>query len=307
MMKKANKEKVLVYGVGSGGENYLKNQIDYEVIYVSDGNSEKWGQVVYEKTVIPPDVIKEKLTAGEFSKVIIASMFYLEIKEELIRKYNISSNLIEGAPKRLIVRDAITFENPFKYEYAKKTLIYLLTKLNNYKINYYLDFGTLLGFKRDGDFIPWDDDIDLSISRKYISELLEFIKEIIPDMNEKINGDWHVDLIKDKDSKIVEIKLKPTAFINEACYVSVDFYIWDEKGNEAFNRINSANIKHFGGVECIGVFGINANVYHEVEEYLSTTYGEWKKPNPNMSFGEHNHKGRFNSTSLKQEINTRFI
>ena len=34
--------------------------------------------------------------------------------------------------------------------------------LDNWGVNYWLDFGTLLGFVRDGKSMPWDGDYDLS-------------------------------------------------------------------------------------------------------------------------------------------------
>ena len=48
-------------------------------------------------------------------------------------------------------------------------------------INYWLDSGTLLGAIRHGGYIPWDDDIDLNIPRKYITQLIHAIENRYPD------------------------------------------------------------------------------------------------------------------------------
>ena len=57
----------------------------------------------------------------------------------------------------------------------KQTAINLLKKtidiLDEFQINYFLISGTLLGYVRHNDFIPWDDDIDLIVDKTIIDKL----------------------------------------------------------------------------------------------------------------------------------------
>ena len=71
--------------------------------------------------------------------------------------------------------DVKYFSSNLGFGKHKKTAINLMstiiTILNEFKIDYFLISGTLLGLIRHNDFIPWDDDIDLIVSNDILNKI----------------------------------------------------------------------------------------------------------------------------------------
>src|SRR5688572_5093981 len=50
---------------------------------------------------------------------------------------------------------------------ARRILLEVTSLLDKNNIVYHLEGGTLLGLVRDGELLPWDNDVDISIPEKY--------------------------------------------------------------------------------------------------------------------------------------------
>lgn len=79
-----------------------------------------------------------------------------------------------------------------------------------YNIDYWIDFGTLLGAVRHGGFIPWDDDMDIAMPTK---DLLKF-KEIAP----KELPDWL--FVQDRNTEPAFRRISNKVRDNNSLYIN---------------------------------------------------------------------------------------
>ena len=102
-----------------------------------------------------------------------------------------------------------------------------------HKIQYWLDFGALLGAIRHKDFIPWDDDIDISMMREDYDKFAELFNQYTADK------DLYVEKYYERKGKYNILKIFhkkfPTVFIDIFPY---DFYVekLDAEGKKALQQ-----------------------------------------------------------------------
>jgi len=91
----------------------------------------------------------------------------------------ISYRLITGIKDHYIKE----FHKSGMYKLNKITCYENLEIINNVfseaKIPFWLSEGTALGFKRDNDFIDWDDDVDIATNYKYKDEVFKLLPILI--------------------------------------------------------------------------------------------------------------------------------
>ncbi len=83
-----------------------------------------------------------------------------ETSEELKEKYNPEGSDLRKCQLRML-----------------DMLIYLDKVCREIGVDYCLESGNILGSLRHGGFIPWDDDIDIHVSRKDFKKLCSYLKE----------------------------------------------------------------------------------------------------------------------------------
>lgn len=105
-------------------------------------------------------------------------------------------------------------------------------------IPYMLGGGSALGAVRHGGFIPWDDDIDLNIPRKYIPQLIKAIENRYPDkyyIEAPLYTEWYL-------SSFIQVHRKNTVFQEyrvqkkEYCGIKLDIFVIENTYNNVVRR-----------------------------------------------------------------------
>ncbi|MFR7985651.1 MAG: phosphorylcholine transferase LicD [Clostridia bacterium] len=111
-----------------------------------------------------------------------------------------------------------------------KLLIEVDTICQKHGIVYYLAAGGALGAIRNGGFLPWDDDIDLYITRDNWEKLKIVMKEELPDNREFVCAEYtelYCNPIGRYVDKETTLMMKSQLLCGKCCGLLVEFFIMD--------------------------------------------------------------------------------
>lgn len=138
--------------------------------------------------------------------------------------------------------------------------------LNENKVKWFLCCGALLGAYRDGDFIPWDHDVDIDAATMSLSQFHRIVQSL------KDNGfEIKTRLRRNEPFKITAKKYHMPYVIR----------IWEKKGEYWRLRSPASKLpkKLFDNTGRIEIRGVLYPCPKDTEQYLEWVYGsQWKTP-----------------------------
>ena len=207
---------------------------------------------------------------------------FLGDKKDVVKNFPLIKKLNEKANIELDSKRS----NLLKENFEQILTIVYSSELKNYNI--WLDFGTLLGYYRENDFISHDLDMDFGIQ---VSSLEEF--EVIEEqlINNGFNRTKEFYFNKNLVELSYSYKGLNVDFIiykKEDDKVSSDtiFFMTNALGNPTRYEVYHYEIP-FSGLKGCYFKGIKVKVPENTQEYLRTLYGEdFETPNTNYNWKE---------------------
>ena len=102
-----------------------------------------------------------------------------------------------------------------RFDHRQKHIMFLLEELinllNKEKITFWIDWGTMLGYKRHGNIIPWDYDADLNMMSQDYDHLISLFAE----RDETIPRDTKE--VGNRKYKIGRLCCLPDAYKDDGC------------------------------------------------------------------------------------------
>lgn len=157
---------------------------------------------------------------------------------------------------------------------ANKILIDFCKCLDNFKINYRVIFGTLLGLYRDKSIIPYDHDIDIALKFSDVDSLVTCLPELLAQ---------GFTIIRYQSGVIM-------SFVKNGVYI--DIYLFKNTTNTEYicSSYKLTDIDFYCN-NTISYIGYNFKTINNPEQFFITYYGhDWKTPIKNLRADPNNSK-----------------
>ena len=158
---------------------------------------------------------------------------------------------------------------PTPYLAGMRNLSYELLKFvenvcKKYELEWWIDYGTLLGAVRHGDFVPWDDDLDSGMMREDYNKFIDIIPKEIEENNlEKVIAAYKLDRTDIQTKRWYQVRYQYPGFKNT--FTTVDIFPYDYIKN-----YNNEDIKD-DYYDCIRNY-YNYPKDHDMSDYMQEVF-----------------------------------
>jgi len=174
---------------------------------------------------------------------------------------------------------------------AKKMLKDVTNLLDELDIRYFLEFGTLLGIVREGRLLPWDTDLDISITDDNLQKLIDN-KRKFWDIGYRIKfRRFKNDIGKYKkgDIRIIKMQTRKLYFLKDKSLLDIFIMKKEDDGhtfvvNDKPHILKTVPLKFHNNSNSIDFDGKTYSIPDFHEDYLEYIYGDWRTPKKEFDF-----------------------
>lgn len=278
--------KTLLFGAGPGAVNYINNQREYcQFIGFIDNDSRKHGAEYAGLPVFGVDA----LSRLDYDQIVITTQWVADVKRQLLTDLQIDETLVV-VPAKEQLKTVRPFEHQPTMELARQMILEITSRARNDGLMLWLDFGTLLGITRDGDIIPWDDDVDFAITAETAAFLPEWLTSQLETLT--VPAGWSIDVLCDANDATQSVLLRWKESDAVRPFIA-SFSVRQEQDGVSRHMPSLgmwyAPAVHFAGQDWMLWRGVSIPVPQQTEQYLTFVYGDWRTPRQQMQLGDYAH------------------
>uniref|UniRef100_UPI0040489073 LicD family protein n=1 Tax=Shewanella baltica TaxID=62322 RepID=UPI0040489073 len=276
--------KTLLFGAGPGAVSYINNQREHcQFVGFIDNDSRKHGTDYAGLPVYGVDALSSLV----YDEIVITTQWVADVRKQLIDVLRIDEHLVV-VPAKEQLKAIKPFEHAPTLALARSLIAALSLQARQDNLMLWVDFGTLLGLVRDGDIIPWDDDVDFAITTDVAPLFSPWLAEQMARL--QVPDGWSIEVLCDVTEQIQSVLLRwPNSELVRPFTVS--FSVRQEQQGQSRHMPSLgmwyAPAKHFSAQDWLSWQGVDVPVPKDRESYLNFVYGDWKVPKRQMQLTDY--------------------
>jgi len=168
---------------------------------------------------------------------------------------------------------------------AEKVLFKVCSLLKKKKIPYVLEGGTLLGIIRENRLLPWDNDVDITITDDYLEQFLKLRKFIwLAGYRTRIRFHKN-DIGPFKKGQVRLIKVQTRKYLFDKGNDILDVFVKSKIDGKFYwavgiknPTLKSVDARYYENFSFIEFKGKDLSIPLDYDDYLTTRYGNWREP-----------------------------
>jgi phosphorylcholine metabolism protein LicD len=166
---------------------------------------------------------------------------------------------------------------------AEQLLSDVISVFESCNVTYWLEGGTLLGLRREGRLLPWDDDLDISIHESEKNKLALLQQTLKKNgfrlRTRRFTNDS--DVFRNGDLRMLKIRTKRFFGLIKG-KVCLDVFIKYTKEDKTYweiaNKVKNVPARFYENFKTLDFKGKSYAIPALTDEYLTYRYGDWQTP-----------------------------